>query len=187
MAIVLDEARTALLTGQQESLARLQLSPSPTLIFEVDAGGMGDESAPARRGDVRLVGSMRNRSRGQGQDGSAESAVSAVLIIRALTPTRLLAVVRAITRGGATVPPEMLSELMPRAEQDAPGFHPEELTPRELSVLKMLADGLATREIAEELSYSERTVKNIVREVLDKLSCRTRAHAVALAVRHGVI
>ena len=51
----------------------------------------------------------------------------------------------------------------------------------------MLADGQSTREIAERLSYSERTVKNIVRDLLIKLNCKTRAHAVGFATRRGVI
>jgi DNA-binding NarL/FixJ family response regulator len=76
---------------------------------------------------------------------------------------------------------------MPLPDDSPPGFHPHELTARELAVLQMLADGMATREIAEELSYSERTVKNVVHDLLEKLNCRTRAHAVALAIRHGVI
>ena len=59
-----------------------------------------------------------------------------------------------------------------------PGVHHERPV-----MLHMLADGLTTREIAEELSYSERTVKNIVHDVLEKLGCRTRAHAVAIATR----
>jgi DNA-binding NarL/FixJ family response regulator len=68
-------------------------------------------------------------------------------------------------------------------------LHPSEreLTSRELAVLRMLADGEVTRGIAEQLNYSERTVKNIVRDVLVKLECRTRAHAVALATRRGLI
>lgn len=61
------------------------------------------------------------------------------------------------------------------------------LTDREFDVLRLLADGSTTREIAEDLSYSERTIKNIVHSVLQKLNCRTRAHAVALAARHGVV
>lgn len=71
------------------------------------------------------------------------------------------------------------------------GHRPEpsdrELTSRELAVLRMLADGEVTRGIAEQLNYSERTVKNIVRDVLVKLNCRTRAHAAALATRRGLI
>lgn len=171
----------------RESLSRLSLSPSPTLIFEVDAHGTGEHPTPARRWDVRLVGSVRNRGHEAKAAGEAASSeVSAVLIIRAMTPPALLATVRAMTRGGASVPPEMISQLHPRTV-DADGAQPEELTVRERAVLQMLADGHSTREIAEELSYSERTVKNVVHDVLEKLDCRTRAHAVAIATRHGVI
>src|SRR5579871_6091398 len=48
-------------TDVRESLSRLSLSPSPTLIFEVDAGGAVENPSPSRRWDVRLVGSVRNR------------------------------------------------------------------------------------------------------------------------------
>ena len=64
---------------------------------------------------------------------------------------------------------------------------PGPLAPRELGVLRLLAEGDDTRDIAGKLSYSERTVKNIVHDLLVKLNCRSRAHAVALATRQGVI
>jgi DNA-binding NarL/FixJ family response regulator len=99
----------------------------------------------------------------------------------------MLEFVRAVTKGGASVPTELLAELLPDANTRPDGFRPDELTGRELAVLRMLADGLATREIAERLSYSERTVKNVVHDLLEKLGCRTRAHAVAMATRYGVI
>jgi DNA-binding CsgD family transcriptional regulator len=185
VSAVIESDRTQPLSDARESLSRLPLSPSPTLIFEVDAGGSPDGATPARRWDVRLVGSVRNRKRRAGADGSA-SEVSAVLVIRAMTPTALLACVRAMTRGGAVVPPDVLSELIPNSDGST-GGRLEQLTSRELSVLRMLANGLTTREIAESLSYSERTVKNIVHDLLEKLGCRTRAHAVAVAARHGVI
>ena len=54
-------------------------------------------------------------------------------------------------------------------------------------MLALLAEGSDTKEIAGRLSYSERTVKNIVHDLLVKMNCRTRAHAVALATRQGVI
>ncbi len=171
-------------------VSRLKLSPSPTLIFEVDAAERGDDGHRARRCEVRLVGSIPGR-KSDGADGggdaTAGSEMSAVLLIRALSPPRMLQFVRAVTRGGASVPPELLAELIPEADHHPEGFRPEELTGRELAVVRMLADGLTTREIAEALSYSERTVKNIVHDLLEKLGCRTRAHAVALATRHGVI
>ncbi len=61
------------------------------------------------------------------------------------------------------------------------------LTAREVAVLRMLADGGRTTEIARSLSYSERMVKNIVHDVMTKMDCRTRAQAVAVVVREGVI
>ena len=61
------------------------------------------------------------------------------------------------------------------------------LSGRELSVLSLLAAGDNTREVAGRLSYSERTVKNIVHDTLVKMNCKTRAHAVALATRQGFI
>jgi DNA-binding CsgD family transcriptional regulator len=170
-------------TVSQLVSAQVVSSESPVLIFEVDAAGIAEEAAPARRCDVRLIGYMRDRTRDNGQRPSGEE-LSAVLVLRALTPSRLLSCVRAVTRGGA-VPPEVLCQLLPTSSADSPPAR--ELTDRELVVLRMLGDGETTRGIAEQLSYSERTVKNIVHDLLEKLNCRTRAHAVAIAARQGVI
>ncbi|MFD5828345.1 response regulator transcription factor [Lentzea sp. NPDC060358] len=61
------------------------------------------------------------------------------------------------------------------------------LSARETEVLRLLADGLDTAEIAERLIYSDRTVKNILHNLLSRLELRNRAHAVAYALRHGII
>ena len=62
-----------------------------------------------------------------------------------------------------------------------------DLTPRELEVLELFAEGHSTREIALMLWVSEETVKSHVKKVLDRLGARTRAHAVALAFRAGIL
>jgi DNA-binding NarL/FixJ family response regulator len=54
-------------------------------------------------------------------------------------------------------------------------------------VLRLVADGYETREIASKLSYSERTVKNVLHELTSRLQLRNRAHAVAYALRHDMI
>ena len=110
-----------------------------------------------------------------------------MLILRAMPPSRLVSCVRAATRAGGSISPELLCQLLPEVEGTRPDPTQPQLTDREYDVLRMLADGESTRGIAERLSYSERTVKNIVRGLLVKLGCRTRAHAVALAARQGVI
>jgi DNA-binding CsgD family transcriptional regulator len=159
----------------------------PTLVVELDAAGIDAPDAPARRCDVRLMRSVPNPPADQPWQSDG-GEVTAVLIVRALPPTRLVSCVRAAARGGGSISPELLlRQLLPEIEgADADPGQPQ-LTDREHDVLRMLADGESTRGIAEQLSYSERTVKNIVRDLLVKLGCRTRAHAVASAARQGVI
>ena len=60
-------------------------------------------------------------------------------------------------------------------------------TPRETEVLQLVADGLANREIGQRLYLSEETVKSHVRHLLAKLQARSRAHAVAVGFRRGLI
>ncbi len=63
----------------------------------------------------------------------------------------------------------------------------ELVTARELDVLELISAGLGNREIGERLFLSEETVKSHIRHILAKLQARSRAHAVALAFRHGLI
>lgn len=61
------------------------------------------------------------------------------------------------------------------------------VTPRELEVLELVADGHSTREIARRLWVTEETVKTHIRRLHDRLGARTRAHAVAIAFRAGIL
>ncbi len=63
----------------------------------------------------------------------------------------------------------------------------ERLSARESSVLRLMAEGLDTAEVAEQLSYSESTIKGVLAKIMLRLDARNRAHAVALAVRAGLI
>jgi DNA-binding NarL/FixJ family response regulator len=62
-----------------------------------------------------------------------------------------------------------------------------DLTKRELEVLQRIADGEPNREIAQQLHVSEETVKSHMRNIFARLQARSRAHAVAIALRHGLI
>jgi DNA-binding CsgD family transcriptional regulator len=64
---------------------------------------------------------------------------------------------------------------------------PSELTPREEAVLRLVAQGHTTAEVAAELAYSERSIKNVIRGVTERLALRNRCHVVAHAVREGWI
>jgi DNA-binding NarL/FixJ family response regulator len=63
----------------------------------------------------------------------------------------------------------------------------QEPTARELEVLQLISDGLVNREIGHRLYLSEETVKSHVRHLLAKLQARSRAHAVAVGFRRGLI
>lgn len=108
-------------------------------------------------------------------------------------PERLAGAVAAASAGDGTVPPDLLGRLleqMGRLHRQvlAPrGLTFSGMTEREISVLKLVADGLDTAEVASQLYYSERTVKNVLHDVTTRLNLRNRAHAVAYAVRQGLI
>jgi DNA-binding NarL/FixJ family response regulator len=72
-----------------------------------------------------------------------------------------------------------------------PGFRPPGSDPvptaREIEVLRLISDGLANREIGQKLYLSEETVKSHVRHLLAKLPARSRAHAVAVGFRRGLL
>jgi DNA-binding NarL/FixJ family response regulator len=167
-------------------MARLNLPESSVLLFDVDTAGVDIAAAPARRCRVKLLGVSRDGAADQPRE-SSNASVSAVLVLRALSPSRLLSCVRAVTEGGDSMPPELLCRMLPEPVGDAAAAPTQQLNDREFAVLRLLADGDSTRDIATRLSYSERTVKNIVHDLLVKLNCRTRAHAVALATRRGLI
>ena len=109
------------------------------------------------------------------------------------TTERLVDIIRAAARGDGSVPPDLLGRLLSkignlqRQVLTPRGITVSGLTEREIEVLRLVADGWDTAEIAGRLSYSERTIKNIVHDIIVRLSLRNRTHAVAYAVREGLI
>jgi len=107
-----------------------------------------------------------------------------------LTTDGLAAAVQAAARGAGVVTPELLGSLV-RSAEPSNGHngraHHATLTDREQQVLSLIAAGHPTREVAQQLCYSERTVKNVLHDVVTKLNARSRSQAVAFAVREGLI
>lgn len=124
---------------------------------------------------------------------AVEAGVCGVLRRHEATMDRLLAVISAAAAGDGSVPPDLLGRLLDQVGRlqrqvlDPRGFTLAGLSSREIEVLRLVADGLETREIATRLCYSERTVKNVLHEVTTRLQLRNRSHAVAYAVREGLI
>lgn len=118
-----------------------------------------------------------------------EAGASGVLAKEILTPEALGTGLDAVANGCAIVTRDLLCRLAAPTEGDPATEHsaPSTLTPRERSVLRLIADGQGTREVAGTLAYSERTVKNVLHDIGTKLGARSRSHAVAQAVREGLI
>ncbi|GAA4290875.1 response regulator transcription factor [Streptomyces violaceoruber] len=122
-----------------------------------------------------------------------ECGVGAIVWRHEATAHRLVQAVLAASRGDGGLPAEGLGRLISqvgtlhRGAAGRPGAPSLGLAPREVDVLRLVAEGLDTGEIAGKLSYSERTVKNVMHGLTTRLHLRNRAHAVAYALREGYI
>lgn len=124
---------------------------------------------------------------------AAEAGVSGLLRRSEVTAQRLLEVVTRVAAGEAAVPADLLARLLEQVGRlqrqvlSPRGLRFSGLNEREIEVLRLLAEGLDTSEIARRLSYSERTIKAVLHDVTARFQLRSRAHAVAYAVREGLI
>ncbi|TNM39692.1 response regulator transcription factor [Nocardioides albidus] len=122
-----------------------------------------------------------------------EAGVVAVLRRPEATADRLVAAIVGAARKEGTVPPDLLGRLLDqvgalqRGVLGPRGIAFNGLAAREIEVLRLVADGCDTSEIATRLAYSERTVKNVLHDITTRLQLRNRSHAVAYALRQGFI
>jgi len=127
------------------------------------------------------------------QDQPAWTGEALRLGVRALLPrnagaAEILAAVEAAANGMAVLDPRELETLLAGAPVPAPaGGSTPELTAREMDVLRLLAEGAANKTIAWKLNISEHTAKYHVASILGKLNASTRAEAVAVGMRRGLI
>ena len=152
-----------------ELLKRLQRSSESRLVLV--ASGLDDSDVVAAA-EAGVVGLLRRH------EASADRLVTAILCA---------------VCGEGTVPSDLLGQLLGQVGALQRGFlGPRGLTfnglaTREIEVLRLVADGCDTHEIADKLAYSERTVKNVLHDVTTRLQLRNRSHAVAYALRQGLI
>ena len=101
-------------------------------------------------------------------------------ILKGHVHRELLEAIRAVHAGQKRIPPEIAVELADHAADD-------ELSPREIDVLRLIAAGNANKQIADQLSIGEATVKGHVANILSKLAANDRTHAVTIGLRRGII
>jgi DNA-binding NarL/FixJ family response regulator len=117
-------------------------------------------------GDVQVLRALKAGARGY--------------ILKAHVRKELLDTIRAVHAGQKRIPPEVAAELAEHAAD-------EDLTSRELDVLRLIAAGNANKEIAAQLSIGEDTVKGHVTNILAKLGANDRTHAVTIGLKRGII
>ena len=145
-----------------------------------------------RNGSLRVVLVVTNLDDANLLAG-IEAGASGFLRRSEAVAERLVSVIHASASGDGSVPPDLLGRLLTHVSNiqssvlSPRGWTLAGLSEREIEVLRLVAEGLETSEIAERLCYSERTVKGVVHEITTRLRLRNRAQAVAYAVRQGLI
>jgi DNA-binding NarL/FixJ family response regulator len=101
-------------------------------------------------------------------------------LLKSALRRELLETIRAVHAGHRRIPPEVATQLAEHAAD-------EQLTSREIEVLRLIAAGNANKLAASELSITEETVKGHVKNILSKLGANDRTHAVTIAIKRGII
>ena len=122
--------------------------------------------------DERIVSAVRAGAKGY--------------LLKGAPREELFNAVRVVNAGGSLLQPVVASRLLERFGE-APPAAPEKLTPREIEVLALVAQGLPNKEIADRLAISQRTVKFHVSSIMGKLGAGNRTEAVALAAQQGLV
>lgn len=117
-------------------------------------------------GDAQVTAALRSGAR--------------AYILKGHVHRELLETIRAVHAGQKRIPPEVAAELAQHVADD-------DLTPREIEVLRLIAAGNANKQIADQLSIGEATVKSHVTNILSKLGANDRAHAVTIGLKRGII
>jgi DNA-binding NarL/FixJ family response regulator len=124
---------------------------------------------------------------------AAECGVAGVIRRSEATPEHLVHVIGTVAHGAGHLPSDLVGRLLQEVGRlqgqvlGPRGLHFTGLAAREVDVLRLVAEGYDTADIAAKLSYSERTIKNVLHSVITRLQLRNRSHAVAYAMRQGLI
>lgn len=108
-------------------------------------------------------------------------------LLKDVLPEELARAIRTVQRGESLLHPEVARKLVQEFARPRDAPEVEDLTEREVDVLKLIARGLSNREIAAELVISERTVKTHVSNILQKLHLADRTQAALYAVRQRIV
>ena len=177
-----DMVLVAQATNGVEAIAQFrQHRPDITLMDLRLPGTNGTDILIAIRGefpDARII--MLSSSDSDGEIQRALRSGASGYVLKSMPQDDLLAVIRSVHGGKRQVPAEVAALL-------AEHLGEEDLTARELEVLRLVRDGFKNKQIADRLSISENTVNFHLKNIVDKLDANDRTHAVTIAVRRGLL
>ena len=169
-------------TDAAEAIAEFRrLRPDITLMDLRLSGTNGIDAMVAIRGEfpqARIV--MLTTSDCDGEIQRAMRAGASGYILKSMPKNELLGVIRTVFSGRRYLPPEVAARLSEHLGED-------NLTDRELQVLRLIRDGHRNKQIADQLAIAETTVNFHIKNLVDKLQANDRTHAVSIAVRRGLL
>jgi len=169
-------------TNATEAVKQFRLyRPDVTLMDLRLPGADGTDAIIAIRGEfpeARIV--VLTTAEGDAEIQRALRAGAWAYVLKNTARNELLAVIRSVHAGKRHVPAEVATRVAEHLGDD-------ELTTRELDVLRCIRDGSKTKEIAARLNISETTVNSHIKNLLRKLEANDRTHAVTIAVRRGIL
>ncbi len=186
LATIIGAEQDMLLVGQAsnavDAVAEFRRHrPDITLMDLRLPGTDGTDALIAIRGEfpqARII--MLTTSDGDGDIQRAMRAGASGYILKSMHLDELLNVIRSVHAGRRHIPPEVASRLAEHLGDD-------DLTMRELDVLRLIRDGHRNKQIADQLAISENTVNFHIKNLVDKLQANDRTHAVTIALRRGLL
>jgi DNA-binding NarL/FixJ family response regulator len=165
-----------------EAVEKFRLHRPDVTLMDVQMPGVNGIEALSRImgefPDARVI--VLTTYKGDAQVMRALRAGARAYLLKANVHLEILDVIRAVHAGKKRIPPEIASELAEHATED-------ELSTREIDVLRLIAAGNSNKQIADRLNIGEATAKFHVANILSKLSADDRAHAVAIGLKRGII
>jgi DNA-binding NarL/FixJ family response regulator len=166
----------------QQAIEQFRLQRPDVTLMDLQMPGLnGIEAVIAIRSEfstARII--VLTTYAGDVQVLRALKAGALAYVLKGHVHRELLDTIRAVNAGKKRIPPEVAAELADHATDD-------ELTAREIDVLRLIASGNANKVIAAELAITEETVKSHVTNILSKLGANDRTHAVTIGLRRGII
>jgi len=166
----------------EEAVEKFRLHSPDITLMDLQMPGLNGIEAVNRilseSPDARII--VLTTYTGDAQVIRALRAGARAYILKGQVHRELLETIRVVNAGRKKIPPAVAVELAEHATDD-------ELSPREIEVLQLIAAGNSNRQIGDHLLISETTVKSHVTNILSKLSANDRAHAVTIGLRRGII